>query len=159
MVDSHAVVRNTTESPPGPFTQFVPVVTASPYNQDIDIGSAKAQNASIASKSLRVPYLGTPAFSPTPNPSLTLDNHSSALYTFVISVTLCKWNHAACHLLGSPCFTQYNSLEVHPSCCTYPRFVPFSCWVVFHAVARSQFALPCTQWGTSGLCPVWGCCK
>jgi len=70
---------------------------------------------------------------------------------------LYKWNHTVCNLLGSPFFTQHNSLVIHPCCRVYQQFVPCDYWVVLHDVAISQSVLLC-MWGkTSGFFPVWGC--
>lgn len=36
--------------------------------------------------------------------------------------------------LGLFFFTQLNSSAIHPKYCMYQYFIPFYCWVVFHAI-------------------------
>lgn len=85
----------------------------------------KIQNSAFTTGSL--PWSFHNHIHPLPSPltqPLTLGNDYSALY-FYHSTMLYKWNHAVSKLLGLPFFTQPNSLQNHPSCCTCQQLISF----------------------------------
>lgn len=66
-----------------------------------------------------------------------------------------KCNCMAWNPLGLTCFTQHNSLKIHPNCCVYQYLVPLYCCILFYGMAGHRFLI---RYGkASGVLPAFAC--
>ena len=97
------------------------------------------------------PFVVTPTLSPK---ALIPGSHSFVcqLYIYNISRRLNQWKYTVYNHLKLPFFTQYNSLEIHPTGFLCQYFVSFYCRIIFHGMYVPQFII---QWRKSGLFPMF----
>lgn len=131
-MDWYVVVRNNTEWTFESFRQSLSTETSCKnivryHNQccdNVDIGTAKAQNPSLLQGSLLLSFC-----SHTHLPLLYVlhhfCNHSSVSISVIVSFqewNYTKWSYTISKLWGWAFFTQHNFLDIHPGC----FLVPFS---------------------------------